>query len=256
MRSIRYDPQQRRIVGDGPIQRHMLLIKMVDALDNAPTFSAKTNWQGNTPERAWLSQVGALLSRVSIDTKISYSTTYSMFWKYPEWSVNAIKGHLLDAIEEIKLELELDGRTDIGSAYAPGDTYRFFADLKSIVGSAQQTIFAVDPYLNGETFNAYFGACPASLTISILCERYASDVADYITRHKQQYASRIYLRKSKEIHDRIIIVDEADCWVIGGSLKDAGRKPTYLVPVSVAITADKLRIYGEIWGGASAVALP
>ena len=255
MHNARYDPEQGRIVGDGPLQRHMLLVKMVDALENAPFFSGTMDMRGQTPQSQWIAQVGALLSRVSLERKVEYKAAYSTIFKFYLPTIDSIKQLVLTSIEEIKLDLELDGRTEIGSAYAPGDVYRFFADLKNLVNGAQRKILAVDPYLNGETFNAYFGSCHSGLSISIICEKYASDVADYMTRHKKQFNSDIYLRQSKEIHDRIILIDASECWVIGGSLKDAGRKPTYLIPTSPEIARDKIRIYTDIWNGAKEIAV-
>jgi hypothetical protein len=55
------------------------------------------------------------------------------------------------------------------------------------------------------------------------------------------------VRHSKEIHDRIIVVDGEDCWLIGASIKDGGKKPTYLIPLSTIVAPRKLEIYGDMW---------
>jgi len=122
----------RKLEGDGPIEKHILLLKLTDAIENAPNFGDNPVLHVESPQRQWLSKVGALLSRLGVEKKLKFDVSFRFL--EPLWvsNITQIKGQVLDAIEELKLELELDGRTEIGSAYAPGDTYRFFADLKPL----------------------------------------------------------------------------------------------------------------------------
>ena len=71
------------------------------------------------------------------------------------WAINQIKGQVMDAIEALKLDLELEGRGDIGNVYAAGEVYKLFSDLKEIIGAATKEILLVDPYFNGEAFDDY-----------------------------------------------------------------------------------------------------
>lgn len=132
--------------GDGPIEKQILLLKLTEALENTPKFGDRPVLDVGTPQRQWLSKVGALLTRLSLDRKIKYQASFSMLANYWVYSITGIQGQVSDAIEELKLQLELDGRGEIGSAYAPGDTYRFFADLKAIINAAEREILVVDPY--------------------------------------------------------------------------------------------------------------
>lgn len=248
-----HDQLQRTIKelgGDGPIEKQILLLKLTDALENAPQFGEKPALDATTPQRQWLSKVGALLSRLNIDNKMKYQTSFSMLANYWVYSINQIKGQISDAIEEIKLELELDGRHEIGSAYAPGDIYRFFADLKAIINAAEREILIVDPYFNGEAFDAYLSTAHTGLLIRILADRYSKDIHGYVEKHKAQYQTNIDLRSSKELHDRLVFVDTDQCWIMGGSVKDAGKKATYLIPVIPPIAKAKNDIYSQIWARA------
>jgi len=48
------------------------------------------------------------------------------------------------------------------------------------------------------------------------------------------------------VHDRVLIIDARDCWVLGQSVKDAAmKKPTYLVPVDAV--SDMMRLYEDAW---------
>ena len=152
-----------------------------------------------------------------------------------------------DAIEEIRLELELDGKSDVGMAYDPGEVYRYFSDLKKILSGATQEVLVVDPYLNGATFDQYFSEWSEKVKIRLLVDRYAKDLKAYVVKHMEQFGTDLELGISNELHDRIVIVDQEICWISGGSIKDGGRKPAYLIPLAPEIAEKKLRTYNQIW---------
>lgn len=219
-----YQRMLKKIQGDGPLEKHILLLKLKEALTNAPQFGDVPVMEAGTPERQWLSEVGALLSRLSIDRKIQFRSSFSTLFSYWKHGITQIKGQISDAIEELKLELELDGRTDIGSAYAPGDTYQFFADLKAVINQAEEKVLVVDPYFDGQAFDAYLSTVAPGIQIRILADRYSKDINSYVVKHRQQFQTTIELRESKELHDRVIFIDESSAWIMGGSIKDAGKE--------------------------------
>ncbi len=240
--------QSRRLAGPDPMEKHILLLKLNEAAENTPNFGSTPTLEAGTPQRQWLSEVRALLIRLdSIEKKVSFESTFNMLYQSWEWGINNIQGQVADAIEELKLDLELDGRSEIGSAYSPGEVYRFFADLKAILNSANQEIIIIDPYFNGDAFDAYLTPSNVAVDVRILANKYSADLQHYATKYKQQHGKHIEVRKSKRLHDRLIFVDEKECWIMGGSIKDAGKKPTYLIPVGSALAHEKLKIYETIW---------
>ena len=69
----------------------------------------------------------------------------------------------------------------------------------------------------------------------------------HVEAFKAQFGVTPELRKTKDIHDRLVILDGSDCWIVGGSFKDAGKKPTYLVPLQPSIAPTKVNIYETLW---------
>ncbi len=242
-----FDKIMKELEGDGPIEKHILLLKLTKALENSPDFGDKPVMDVNSPQRIWLSEVGALLSRVSFERKLNYQSSFRKVIKYWVLTIEQIQGQVLDAIEELKLELELGGRSDIGSAYAPGETYKFFADLKEIINQAEHKIMIIDPYFNAKAFDEYLSTVQKGLNIHILADQYLKEIHGYVEKHKEQFDTKVELRKSEELHDRIIIIDDNIGWVMGGSIKDAGKKATYLIPLDINIVVSKKSIYEEIW---------
>ena len=237
----------KKLEGDGPVEKHIILLKLSEALESAPEFGDEPVLDVGTPQRQWLSIVGALLSRLDIEKKARFQTSFISLTIAWALSITRIKGQVADAIEEIKLELELDGRSDIGSAYAPGDVYSFFADLKAVINQAESEVMVVDPYFNGEAFDAYLSTAKPGLNIRILADRYSKDINSYVEKHKAQFQTNIELRRSKELHDRLVFIDDDSAWIMGGSIKDAGKKATYLIPLATQLTIAKKEIYTNIW---------
>lgn len=248
------EKQSRELAGPSAVEQHIILLKLSELMENAPSFSSQPN-VGTSPQRQWVAEVGALINRTSSEKKINFNTAKSMLGQYWNYAINQIQGLALDVIEELKLELELSGRSEVGSAYEPGDIYKFFADLKSIVNGAQSEILIIDPYFDGEAFNNYVAGVDSNVKVRIFANKHAQEVKAYIDKHRVQFGSSIDIKKSNKLHDRLVITDRTDCWITGGSINHAGNKsPAYLIPVGSELAKDKLEIYEGIWGSSQEIA--
>lgn len=241
------EKQSRELAGASPIEQHIILLKLTELIENMPDLSLKPA-PGASIQRQWIAGVGALARRISSEKKSEFDMTKTVL--NINWlnGVDKLVGLALDAIEELKLDLELSGKADVGSAYSPGEVYKYFADLKSIIKDAKSEVFLIDPYFDGEAFNTYLADIPREITIRIFANKHASEVKSYIDKHQAQFGSIIEVRKSKKLHDRLVIIDRSDCWITGGSINHAGQKsPSYLIPIGTEISKDKLEIYEALW---------
>ena len=231
---------------DGPIQRQMILLKLSHAMSNRPDFGATYDNNPDGPIQKWISQVKALVDRVGISRSVEFRAalqTSAQYWQPATRSLQIITN---DAIEELKLELELYQDENIGRIYESNESHRFKTDVLNIVCSASTEVFVVDPYLDSEIFALLFEN-NASFSIRAMCSQYFSSVNVYAKSFASQHSRVVEVKKSKRLHDRVIFVDD-DCWLVGASLKDGGTKPTYLMPLPPALSAEKKRIYNDIWG--------
>lgn len=241
------EKQSRELAGPTPIEQHIILFKLTELIRNMPECVSNPS-TGISPQRQWIAEVGALVSRVSSEKKINFNTAKAFLSLNWANAVSQIQGLVLDVIEDLKLDLELSGRADIGSAYSPGEAYKYFADLKSIIDRAQSSIFLIDPYFDGDTFNNYLAGVESHIEVRIFASKHAQEVKAFIDKHKIQFNSNIEVRKNKNLHDRLVIIDRGDCWITGGSLNHGGMKtPSYLIPVGTELTNDKLSMYDAIW---------
>lgn len=244
---------QKKIVGDGPAERQILLMKLMHEFESAPDFGDKYISDASSPPQQWIARVGALLAKAGIEHKCEFQSakrTSVQFWGVAREPMRQI---ILAAAEEIKLELELDGQEEIGKVYDAKHQYDFLRDFNEILTGAHQEIFVVDPYFDGDAFDTYLSGIVDSCNIRILGGKYSGNVAGRIEAYKAQFGKAPKLRKSKEIHDRLVILDKTDCWIVGGSIKDAGKKPTYLVPLQPNVAPAKIEIYEALWNRAQEV---
>lgn len=232
---------------NSPIEKHILLLKLTNLMGNRPSFEEDT-LDPDSPQRQWVAIVKATAHRVD-DTYALFELARIEAALDIDWhrAINKFQGQISTIIEGLKIDLEISGEAEIGSAYEPGEVYKFFADLKSIIAGASQSIFIIDAYFNGSAFDDYLSEVSTDLSIRILTKRYVKEVEAYARRHVAERSSAIELRSSNEIHDRVIFIDDGDCWVMGGSVKDAAEKPAYLIPLHPKVASDKLRIYEDVW---------
>lgn len=161
---------------------------------------------------------------------------------------------VLQTLQNAVADLELDMPPGGQAAFGAGDVYDVFRELRSIVGSAEQSLFIVDPYLDPTVFDLYLEGAPASVNVRLLCNRHAGPVSAAAGRFGQQHGSGVEVRQTNDAHDRVIFLDDAACFVLGQSLKDAGKaKPTYIAALPPDVAIQKLRIYNEIWNAATVV---
>jgi hypothetical protein len=160
--------------------------------------------------------------------------------------IDALKSTLDSSIAELEMMLP---EAELAGAYEQGDDYRFYKDLKAIVGFASKELFAIDNYLDNQLFDVYMENVSSSVQVRVLTQK----VSDSLKLVAEKFAKRggFELRSSNGVHDRVVFADER-CWVIGQSIKDAAtKKPTYIVEHSGADTMKG--IYETLWNAGATV---
>jgi hypothetical protein len=108
--------------------------------------------------------------------------------------------------------------------------------------------------LDAEVFDGYLSGLKPSIAIRLLTNKYIDNVRVAAEKYRKQFGSSVEVRSSNDIHDRVIFVDDDQCWVLGTSIKDAAlKKPTYLAPISVDVAIQKRAHYEAIWGASKPI---
>lgn len=163
-------------------------------------------------------------------------------------------GLVMTTIHEAIATLENNLPADAGQVFGPGAVYDFFRALNELVGSATQSLFVVDPYMDNVVFDGYLANLTRPITTRLLMHRYLDSVKAAASAFQAQHGGQIEVRRSTELHDRLIFIDGVQCWALGASIKDAAaKKPTYLAPLAEDLVAEKLRIYDGLWQAATPI---
>lgn len=100
-----------------------------------------------------------------------------------------------------------------------------YVKFREILQSAKTAITIVDPYLDQNLFTLLTTAIQPNMAFQLLTAKCPSDF-QLEARHwlTQNSGVTLEVRSTKDFHDRFIIIDNTQCWHIGCSIKDAGRK--------------------------------
>lgn len=213
-------------------------------LASPPTFAAYT--PTSAEHLAWLAQAHALLHRWSPNEAASMQTAMDFISSSALRDINIAKvfGTLHRAVSAMDLSLS----NEAGQAFGPGAVYDFFKALKGLVSSASKSLLIVDPYVDISVFDTYLSDIPTGVNVRLLLRNSSTDLKQAIEKFISQHRINIEVKKNGEFHDRIVIVDTADCWVLGQSIKNAAQSmPTYLAPLSLDVGAMKIKHYEDIW---------
>jgi phage regulator Rha-like protein len=99
------------------------------------------------------------------------------------------------------------------------DAYAFVADL---IKKAKKSIYLVDNYVD-ETVLMLLSKRGKTVKARIYTKTIGKQLQPDLKKHNSQYPE-IQVVEFKAAHDRFLILDEKDCYHIGASLKDLGKK--------------------------------
>jgi hypothetical protein len=138
--------------------------------------------------------------------------------------IQAFEPVLRGCLSELAIDLP---EAELKGAYAPGEEYEFYKDVKYILQLAQKDVLIVDPYIDSDMFELYAGALSRAISFRLLSTNVPAPVSALATKYAA--GGNFQFRHSTRIHDRMIFGDSR-VWVVGQSLKDAAKKkPTYIV---------------------------
>lgn len=224
--------------------KHILLEKLRALLQSMPPLEGRGAY--GQEQFAWLGKASALISNWDRAEEIPFSNACNFMAGNMNRQANY--GSILTTINKAITSIEESLPRTAEQVFGPGASYDFFKALNELVSSAERTLFLVDPYMDAEVFDGYLSALAPGKSVRLLVNKYIDNVKVAAEKFRAQHASVIEVRKSTQIHDRLVFVDDAQCWVLGSSIKDAAeKKPTYLAPLANDVVADKLRYYEDIW---------
>lgn len=223
---------------------HILLEQLRNLLGSTPPLEGRGDY--TQEQYTWLGKAKALMSEWSETQSIPFNVSVDSLIRNINRRANY--GIVVTFIHDVIVRLENSLPQNNGQAFGPGAAYDFFRALNDLAASANSQVFIVDPYLDAEVFDGYLHGLKRGVTVRLLTNKYVDNVRVAAEKYRTQFGSNVEVRKSNDIHDRVIFVDDDQCWVLGASIKDAAlKKPTYLAPLPADVVAQKRNQYEAIW---------
>ena len=230
------------------MEPHIILAQLRALLERMPNFEEYTST--SKEHMTWLAQAHAIISRWDTTEAFPFKLASDSLTMDLTRDMNVAK--IVGTLHRVIADLEIEVPSDIEVNFGAGDVYDFFNALNKVIASAESSIFIIDPYLDETVFDHYLNSRQENVSVRLLVNKKAEDLLPAYQKYNAQHGDVLQIKKSKNLHDRIIFIDNYVCWLIGQSVKDAAKaKPTYLVQLPPDVVSEKLNNYEEIWVNAN-----
>ena len=128
--------------------------------------------------------------------------------------------------------------------------YEAFKQIESIIMKCEAELCIVDPWTDEKIFDLYLAGLAPKLTIRVLTKHTKGKFVEVARLFKARNPN-FEVRAVDGIHDRHLIVDDR-AWVLGQSLKDAGRRAPLSV-VELQNVEPVRRLFSELWEAATPI---
>ena len=149
-------------------------------------------------------------------------------------------------------------RADVKELFFSKDTqHDAYIEIRKLFQKAIGSITVVDPYLDSSVLIVLGSISTSSLKVRLLAHKIPSDFPQESRKFLAQHANfTLEVRRSKEFHDRFIVLDNDECWHVGCSIKDAGSKAFMLSKIEDQENKDALvRQLKYSWSTAGIISL-
>lgn len=138
-----------------------------------------------------------------------------------------------------------------------GSEYDSYRHIRKIMQDSKESITVVDPYLDATIFAMLAASMTTGLSVKLLTAKSPPDFGLEGDKFQKQYPQiKIEIRRSRDFHDRFMIVDDCRCWHIGASIKDAGNKIFMISQMEDEVNCAALsRAFSQSWDGGQPINL-
>jgi len=216
-----------------------------------------------TPDETlkWLGDVSATIATLdSAIDNLNLSSAISMLISSQGGSAHASKIKLV-IYRCIAIAQQRSPATAQSAFIATGADFDAFAALQRIFQRAKNSILIVDPYMDESALLSFAVLANDGVSISLLSDESGirpalKPAADtWIAQYQGTRPLSVRVCPKRTLHDRIILIDSIDAWILTQSLKDfAARSPATIQKVDPQLAAMKFAAYSDIWNAGTVVA--
>jgi len=137
--------------------------------------------------------------------------------------------------------------------FVKGSDHDAYVHIRSILQTGKGDLFVIDPYTDGSIYQALGTLTATPMNVRILTSKHPADFALETKKFVKQHTGfAVEVRAARDFHDRFIILDQARCYLLGASIKDAGNKGFTIVPLQEpSIVQFILDHANQVWASAT-----
>ncbi len=235
-----------------------ILALLQSAIRDAPEFVYQEQLSEN--DIRWLGRSYALLEiSGEISTRVNFDTARKALNTY-----NHDRQNLLMPLYDALSRMELLVPASLQGAFIPaGDTWDGYAALVKLVQTSSDDILIVDPYLNSDIFLHFAPHSVSNKGIRCLTAKRSSNHSELLATNDKWQADEISkahpveirYATASELHDRLIVLDSKEVWLVSQSIKDiAKRSPASVTRADAELGLMKIEHYEAIWEQSAKIA--
>lgn len=239
------------MIGPKSLPPEQLLALLEAAISDAPEFPY--NGKLTDTDIRWLGRADALLDASGgVAALISFRTARQSLGTYTH-----NRDNLLIPLHDAYSRMELRVPAALQGAFIPGgDTWNGYAALVKIFQRDCDDLLIVDPYLNSAIYTDLAPHAVARKGIRCLASQrpeshpgmLASATKWSADAISQNHPVEIRYAPANALHDRLIVVDGSEVWLVSQSLKDiARRSPASVSRAEAEIGKMKVQHYEDLW---------
>ena len=157
---------------------------------------------------------------------------------FRQWATKVIKNYMLrgyaissrferleQRVEQTERQIEYFVHSALPpkeGVFADGQIYDAYEFIQKLIRSAKQSIRLIDNYIDDSVLTM-MSAKADEVKVDIFTKEITSAMQLAETKFNAQY-SGLTLHQTNIFHDRFMIIDDATIYLMGASLKDAGKK--------------------------------
>ncbi len=156
-------------------------------------------------------------------------------------------GRMMSTIQEARSELRLITGGRVSAAFAAGQPFDVFDELRKVIETAQRDVLCVDRYMGADFVSRYMPHIPHGITTRLLTRDMVPQLTSALSAYKQQHSLAVEARTSQGFHGRFLCVDGARSFTVDASFKDAAKSaPAALIELTDTAAAS-LAQYEQLW---------
>lgn len=232
-----------------------LLSLLQAAIRDAPAL--KYDESRTEDERRWLGRVDAILEASGKMLAVAAFRAA----RQRLGSILQSRDDLMMPLYDVLSAMELLVPASMQGAFIPpGDTWDGYSALVKLVQRECDDILIVDPYLSSDIYLYFAPPSAAKNGIRCLCQKMNQTLAGLQASAakwasdpiSEQHPVEVRFAAEKSLHDRLIIIDGKESWIITQSIKDiAKRSPASVTRAEPELAQMKSDYYETLWATAT-----